>query len=68
MKQKVNVFTERQIFTITLFGPIELYYTNSEEFWFILKDIFTISRLLFAVCMSVCLIAGIFLRGKVRDL
>ena len=56
------------IFTITIFGPIELYYTNHEEFWFTYRDTFLISGLLALVCISLLLAVGLLLKGKMRDL
>lgn len=55
-------------FTITIFGPIELYYTNYEEFWFTRWDMFIVSALLFIVCTFLLGVVGYFLKGKIRDL
>ena len=54
--------------TITVFGPIELYFTNYEEFWFTLKDILIVSIVQMIGCIVIFTVIGLVLRGKARDL
>ena len=54
--------------TITIFGPIELYFTNYEEFWFTLKDIFIVSAVQMIGCIAIFTVIGLVLKGKARDL
>lgn len=55
-------------YTLTIFGPIELYYTNYEEFWFNRWDMFKVSLLLFLICAFFLLLIGFLAKGKIRDL
>lgn len=55
-------------FTTSIFGTIELYYTNHEEFWFTSTDAFIVSGILAGSCMLVLLAVGLLLKGKLRDL
>ena len=52
--------------TIAVFGPLELYLTNSDEFWFSFTDILTVVAILSAVCFTVLLLITCVLRGQVR--
>ena len=54
--------------TITIFGPIELYFTNYEEFWFTRKDIMIVSAIQMIGCFAIFTVIGLVLRGKARDL
>ena len=54
--------------TITFFGPIELYYTNYEEFWFTRQDVFVVVSILGIGCFVCFTILGLILKGKVRDI
>lgn len=54
--------------TITIFGPLELYFTNFEEFWFTQKDVLAIVGILMLAVTIVLLLIGAVLRGKARDL
>ena len=56
------------LITITIFGPIELYCTNYEEFWFSLKDMAIVSAILFVIVGSLGGIIGWLLKGKGREL
>lgn len=56
------------VITITMFGPLELYFTNFEEFWFTQKDVLAIVCILMLASISVLLLIGVVLRGKARDL
>lgn len=54
--------------TVTVFGPIELYFTNYEEFWFTPIDTLIIIAILLVAGGTVFTGAGFLLRGKARDL
>lgn len=54
--------------TVTVFGPIELYFTNYEEFWFAFRDILIVSGIQMIGFIGILLVIGFLLRGKVRDL
>lgn len=54
--------------TLAVFGPIELYFTNSSEFWFSLKDVFLISAILTTTFMVLLTGIGFLLRGKARKI
>ena len=55
------------LMTITVFGPIELYLTNSSEFWFGFDEMLKISGIMAVVLGTVLLFAGLVLRGKARS-
>lgn len=52
------------LMTLTVFGPLELYLTNAEEFWFDIKEMLKISGILTAVVGAVLLTVGIVLPKK----
>lgn len=52
------------LMTLTIFGPMELYLTNSAEFWFDFSDMLKISGLLTTVVGGVLLIIGLALPQK----
>lgn len=54
--------------TITIFGPIELYFTNYEEFWFTYWDILIVAGIQMIGCIVIFSVIGFLLRGKARDL
>lgn len=54
--------------TVAIFGPIELYFANSEEFWFSLKDVVIISVILAVLFAVVLTGVGVLLPGKARDI
>lgn len=54
--------------TVSIFGPIELYFTNYEEFWFSWRSALNISVILTVLCILFLGAIGLFLRGKARDL
>lgn len=54
--------------TITFFGPIELYYTNYEEFWFTFQDVFIVAIILGIGCFCLLTLLGLILKEKGRDL
>lgn len=55
------------LMTLTVFGPIELYLTNSSEFWFDFPEMLKISGILTAVAGAVLMGIGLILRGKARS-
>ena len=55
------------VMTITIFGPLELYFTNSTEFWFTFQDTLKISSILAIPAIFITLFIGIILRGKAQD-
>ena len=56
------------LMTITIFGPLELYLTNSAEFWFDFGEMVKISGILTAAAGAVLLAVGLILKGKARSL
>ena len=56
------------VVTITIFGPLELYFTNFEEFWFTQKDVIIVVCIQVLICITVLSLVGALLRGKVRDI
>ena len=54
--------------TITIFGPIELYFTNYEEFWFTYRDTLIVAGIQMIGCIIIFSVLGLLLRGKARDL
>ena len=55
------------LMTLTVFGPLELYLTNSTEFWFPLGEMLKISGILTATFGAVFFLIGLILRGKARS-
>ena len=56
------------VVTITIFGPLELYFTNFEEFWFTQKDVLIVACIQMLICITVLSLIGVLLRGKARDI
>lgn len=56
------------VITITVFGPLELYFTNFEEFWFTQKDVIIVACIQVLICITVLSLIGALLRGKARDI
>ena len=54
------------LMTLTVFGPIELYLTNSGEFWFDFKEMLKISGILTAVVGIILLGAGLIVPQKAK--
>ena len=54
--------------TVTIFGPLELYVANSNEFWFSFTDILSISAVLALLSFIVLYVIGKLFHGKGRDL
>ncbi len=54
--------------TIAVFGPIELYFTNCEEFWFGGKDIGLVTIILASCCFIVFVVIGFLLRERTREI
>ena len=54
-------------FTIAVFGPLELYCTNSEEFWFSFKEALIMTLILAGVCACVIALVTFLFRGKGRE-
>lgn len=54
--------------TVAIFGPLELYFTNYEEFWFSIKDTGVIVILLATGCLVVLITIGLLLKGRGREL
>lgn len=56
------------VMTVTIFGPIELYFTNSGEFWFSFSDMLKAIAIIAGITLAALLILGFLLRGRGRDL
>ena len=54
--------------TVTIFGPLELYVANSNEFWFSFTDILSIFAVLALLSFIVLYVIGKLFHGKGRDL
>ena len=54
-------------FTVTVFAPIELYYTNYQEFWFTRKDVLLVSGFLAVGCIAFFFLVGLLLAGIARE-
>ena len=54
------------LMTVTVFGPLELYFTNGTELWFGFSDVVTVSLILTLICGAVLYGIGFLLKGKVR--
>lgn len=54
--------------TVAFFGPIELYFTNYEEFWFGFPTAFLIATMLSVVGIIVLMALGLLLKENMRDL
>ena len=70
MKKNIHIILSMILLlvTIAIFGPVELYCTNYEEFWFSLKDMMIVSIILFAVIGVLGGIIGLLLKGKAREI
>lgn len=56
------------LMTLTVFGPLELYLTNTTEFWFDFPDMLKITGIMAGVLGGSLLLIGLLLRGKARKL
>lgn len=56
------------LMTLTVFGPLELYLTNSAEFWFGFPEMLKIAGILTVVFGTILLLVGLVLKGKARSL
>ena len=56
------------ISTIAIFGPIEFYCTNNNEFWFSFKILLWIVFMLALCCGSILILITMLLKGKARDI
>lgn len=56
------------LMTLTVFGPLELYLTNTTEFWFDFPDMLKITGIMAGVLGGSLLLIGLILRGKGRKL
>lgn len=54
------------VFTIMIFGPVEIYFTNSNEFWFSKTDIFIISSILVILCILFHFVIIVLLKKEFR--
>ncbi len=54
--------------TVAIFGPLEIYFTNYEEFWFSVKDIGIVVILLGAGCLIFLVALGLLLKGVGKEL
>ena len=70
IKKNGHLFLSILLLTITIaiFGPIELYYTNYEEFWFSCQDVFIVAAILGIGCFGFLIILGLILKDKARDI
>ena len=53
--------------TVAIFGPLELYFTNYEEFWFACSDMGIIVVFFAGSCFVILMIIGALLRGRGRE-
>lgn len=51
-------------FTIFIFAPIEMYISNADEFWFLLKDIIPVVILYFTIATVLSCVLGAFIKNK----
>ncbi len=56
------------VFNIIIFAPIEIYFTNKNEFWFNLKDIIFIIIPLAIIFFIVLFLLGIFFKNKKKNI
>ena len=56
------------LMTLAVFGPLELYLTNSGEFWFDFSEMLKISGILTVVLGVILFSIGLIFRGKARSL
>ena len=72
MKHKNNISLilsmALMLMTLTVFGPLELFMTNSSEFWFDFKEMLKISGIMTVVLGVPLFLVGFLLRGKARSL
>ena len=54
--------------TVAFFGPIELYFTNYEEFWFGFPIVFLIAAVLSVTGIIFLTVLGLLLKENMRDL
>lgn len=69
IRKNIHLFLSVLLLTTTIgiFGPIELYFTNCEEFWFAGSDVVLVAAILTGVCVLVFIVIGLLLRGKARE-
>lgn len=69
MKKNIHIILSMILLlvTIAIFGPVELYCTNYEEFWFSPKNMMIVSIILFVVIGILGGIIGLLLKGKARE-
>ena len=70
MKKNIHIILSMILLlvTIAIFGPVELYCTNYDEFWFSPKDMMIVSVILFVVIGVLGGIIGLLLKGKAREI
>ena len=56
------------IFNLCIFAPIEIYYTNKQEFWFSIKDVLTMIIPFSLIVFAVLFLIGLILRNKLREI
>lgn len=54
------------VFNILIFAPIEIYFTNKDEFWFQASEIIPISIAIGLMCFVVFLLIAKLLKGNIR--
>lgn len=55
------------IFNIFIFAPLEIYYTNKNEFWFKLKEFLPITIIVAFITFLVLILLTLFLRKKDKN-
>lgn len=70
LKKNISLFLSVLLLTMTvaIFGPLELYFTNYEEFWFASRDIGIVVAFLAGSCFVASITIGLLLRGRGREL
>lgn len=51
-------------FMFSIFGPLELYFTNKKEFWFSLEDLFPVVIIIFIAVSVIILLIGNWIEKK----
>ena len=54
------------IFNILIFAPVEIYFTNKDEFWFNELEIIPISIAIGLICFAILLVIAKVLKGNIR--
>lgn len=70
LKKNMGLLLSILLLTITVafFGPVELYFTNYDEFWFGFQVAFLVAVMLTAVSIIFFFVLGMLLKENIRDL